>query len=607
MSGETGDEANSDAEKWRAAGHHPEETRLIQNPAQNPQSAIQSVKRKVLVLGRDTRSFLTVIRSLGRKGFEVHTAWAPADAAALRSKYVFKHHPIRNKFKDDRWKAELRQLLVAERFDLVIPCDDPAIIPLQTNRAEFEALAKIYLLDEPVYAVTSEKSAQHELAEKLGLHLPKSRRIRSTDSIDDAFAGFEMPVVLKPVASYTRENLLERNDVQKARTLEAAREALERLLKRSDVLLQENFNGVGAGVEFIASSGMILKAFQHMRLHEPLHGGGSSYRTGVSLNPELLEAASKLTAALRYTGVGMVEFKIDPATGRWIFVEINGRFWGSLPLAVASGADFPCYLVQLLLDGTREFPQSYRTGIACRNLTSDLDWLRVNLLADRADPFLLTVPIPKLIGELGTIASGNERSDTFVLDDLRPAFYDLSGWIADKWDAVIRKSTEYYQTRPASRAKAELQARSALRNAKSILFVCWGNVCRSPYAEVAARAIVPDSVQVRSAGFDLHAGRQSPQEGIEAARARGLDLSVHRSTPLTQESVDNADVIFVFDQNNRASILRQFPNSRGKVFYVNQLDSALPLYVKDPWGYSLNVFEKTYETISRALERGWGA
>ena len=76
-------------------------------------------------------------------------------------------------------------------------------------------------------------------------------------------------------------------------------------------------------------SGEVLLAFQHVRLHEPPRGGGSSYRMSTALTPELLDASVRLLKSVDYTGVAMVEFKVDPKTGRWALMEVNGRFWGS--------------------------------------------------------------------------------------------------------------------------------------------------------------------------------------------------------------------------------------------------------------------------------------
>ena len=59
----------------------------------------------------------------------------------------------------------------------------------------------------------------------------------------------------------------------------------------------------------------------------------------------------------------MAEFKVNPRTGGWVLIEINGRFWGSLPLTIAAGADFPRYLYELR-SRTHGFPREYRTGIS---------------------------------------------------------------------------------------------------------------------------------------------------------------------------------------------------------------------------------------------------
>src|SRR5262245_48316195 len=82
----------------------------------------------------------------------------------------------------------------------------------------------------------------------------------------------------------------------------------------------------------------------------------------------------------------------------------------------------------------------------------------------------------------------------------------------------------------------------------SVLFVCYGNVCRSPYAAaVFARALdaQPDvSVRVASAGF-IGPGRNPPDNAVAAAERRGLDVSSHRSQLITPEIIRDASVVVV--------------------------------------------------------------
>ena len=129
---------------------------------------------KVLVLGNDNRSFLSVIRSLGRKQLCVHVAWCDKNLYALNSKYIFKIHNIPPfSSTDDGWKKCLIQILEKEKYDLVIPCSDPLIIPLQFYKDEFDKIAKIYLLDHSTYEIANDKYKMQQLADKLGVNVAK--------------------------------------------------------------------------------------------------------------------------------------------------------------------------------------------------------------------------------------------------------------------------------------------------------------------------------------------------------------------------------------------------------------------------------------------------
>src|SRR5690606_14488164 len=124
--------------------------------------------------------------------------------------------------------------------------------------------------------------------------------------------------------------------------------------------------------------------------------GGSSYRRSVELDPEMLDAARRLIRTLNYTGVAMVEFKLNRQTGKWVFIEINGRFWGSLPLAISAGVDFPAYLYRMMTEGLTKFPTHYNIGIHSRSLVDDYHWFAANLRANHADPTQVTVPLPAI-------------------------------------------------------------------------------------------------------------------------------------------------------------------------------------------------------------------
>jgi protein-tyrosine-phosphatase/predicted ATP-grasp superfamily ATP-dependent carboligase len=559
---------------------------------------------KVLVLGNDTRSFLSVIRSLGRRGLAVHVGWSDADAPALRSRYVVKAHQIPPySARAQHWKQALRDLLEREAFDLVIPCEDARIIPLQANRPELEQLARIYLLNDRAFEITSSKQQSTELAESLGIPVPRGGLVRSVAEAEALLGRLAPPIFLKPLVSVSGEDTLQRDWVRRVSSPQEAVSHLEEMLARGHVLVQENFSGQGAGVEILAKAGKVLAAFQHLRIHEPPHGGSSSYRRGVPLDPRLLYATRKLVEALDYTGVGMFEFKIDPRSGEWVFMEVNGRFWGSLPLALASGADFPWYLYQMLVLGEESFPSRFSTGVYCRNLVLDIDWFRRNWKADRRDPTLNRVPLRQMLGELKNIILLRERSDTFALDDLAPGLEDLRQGMRFMWKGLLREIQPRLLSLPGLRWWVGRRARSAMVAARSALFVCRGNICRSPFAERLTRSVLGERLKVSSAGFFPKEGRASPGNAVQAASKLGVDLSGHRSRVVTAQDVAQADAIFIFDAINRSEMLKAFPHARGKIHFIGALDSRGPLTIPDPWGCGVETFSEVYQQIAGTLRR----
>jgi len=300
---------------------------------------------KALILGNDNCSFLATIRSLGRKHICIHVGWCDAHLSALKSKYISAYHYIPPfSLTDDNWKNSLIKLLQNEHYDIVIPCNDQAIIPLQLHKQEFDNIARMCLLDDACYKLANDKFAMHKLAEQLGINVPKGIEISKHTQIEYILSELSFPVVLKPRSSFAPEKLYERQSVHKAHTIDELKSYLEKLEDNEVLAAQKDFIGKGAGIELLAYDGAIIYSFQHIRIHEPLTGGGSSYRKSVRPHSELLEASARIIKALNYTGVAMVEVKINPATNDWVFIELNARLWGSLPLAVAAGADFPYYL-----------------------------------------------------------------------------------------------------------------------------------------------------------------------------------------------------------------------------------------------------------------------
>lgn len=557
---------------------------------------------KVLVLGSDSRSFLSVVRSLGRMGLRVDAAWTDGGSIALHSRYLNEVHEIPRPWKQpDQWFGPFNDLLQSQQYDLVVPCNDPSLIPLQNYRRELFRSDSIYLLDDPVFETTQSKVLSTELAESLGIRTARNQVGQTVEDVREFAALNGFPVVMKPIQSYRTERLDRKQTVTVVRNEEQLELEAQRQLKHASIQLQEYFEGIGTGVEFLAKDGEILLAFQHKRLHEPIDGGGSSYRMSIPLQSTMMEASKKLIASLDYSGVGMVEFLWNQATDEWIFVEINGRFWGSLPLAIASRADFPKFLYQSRVDGINTFPQEYRTGVCCRNWERDKNWFSEQLSSRGPLRFLKTLGIETVLAMLRSLTF-RAKSDTFVWDDLNPAwaeFRSITGSIVtggrSKVESKIRKTSVH-------RSQRHRRLVSHVAATRSFLFVCKGNICRSPFAAFYAQTRLPKKISIASAGYIPKSNRPSPQNAQEAAQQFGISLADHRSVEVNSQMVSTADLVIVFDEENLIRLKRDFPNATDKIFLLNQIQSSGNLIIDDPYGGSVKQFVSTYAEIKQSID-----
>lgn len=149
------------------------------------------------------------------------------------------------------------------------------------------------------------------------------------------------------------------------------------------------------------------------------------------------------------------------------------------------------------------------------------------------------------------------------------------------------------------------RARQRLRDARpeTILFICLGNICRSPYAEHVFRARNGGAVRAVSAGFILP-GRQPPESALEMAASRNVDTEDHRSQVVSDALLDDADVVFIFDRFN-ARRLRKVASVPGdRVLWLGDLDPEWvgKRAIIDPWGKPVEEFDRTFERIERCVD-----
>lgn len=385
----------------------------------------------VLITDAGRGSALAFIRALGRRGWRVIAADSDPASLGFRSRYARTRMVYPSPERDPGGLvAALLDTVRSQGVNLLIPVTDDVILPLDAAREQFAGLCTLAMPERAQLDAVTDKLQTLALAERLGVPAPRTVQVRTVREARAISAALGWPLVVKPQASrvYRDRAAVDFFEVSYAGDADRLAAQVAQYEGRCPVLLQEYYPGEGHGVELLMHQGRPLAAFQHRRLREvPPTGGASSLRESVPLDPAMLDHSVRLLAALEWTGLAMVEFKVGAQGPR--LMEINGRIWGSLPLAVRSGMDFPGRMAELYLygppQGVTEPDTAYRTGVRARNTEKDVLWI-LSVLAGRRRDRALPIParwraIPALLG----FANPAIRSDTFWWRDPLPGLAEI--------------------------------------------------------------------------------------------------------------------------------------------------------------------------------------
>lgn len=195
-------------------------------------------------------------------------------------------------------------------------------------------------------------------------------------------------------------------------------------------LIQEYCDGKGLGQFFLCKNGDSYIEFQHERIHEwPPEGGTSTLCRSIPINEHksCMDNSKALLKKLGWSGVAMVEYRYSSKKQKYVLMEINGRFWGSSPLAIHSGTEFCSNLVKLLgLNQSVKQPKlSYDN---CVYMIPELKRLyRVLFNADKiADPNANFSKRVEILTLLKTLLSFRTKYFVFSFDDPLPFLKDMS-------------------------------------------------------------------------------------------------------------------------------------------------------------------------------------
>ena len=334
-------------------------------------------RNTTLLLGFDPRTTLAVARSLHRKSIPVIVSTISEWETPLRSRAIREFVTLPGL---DRPPAEFLSALLRvvdeHKVDTVIPINDRALMLLSPHFGALNARLRLACPQPDQISSVLNKDTTALLAAGLGIPVPVSIECESWADLEARKASLRFPLIAKSrdkaedfCSSQATDPRLHRiNDYK------ALRDILEKTGGcNHGLLLQEYCPGADVGLAVVMNAGKALTVFQY-RAHRtfPVDGGVCVMACTEKVDTQLADCAVRLLSALSWQGVAQLDFRHDPKTGRFALLEINGRFWGSVAVAVAAGLDFPFYAWQLAQGQTPVVPPVHKTGLLVRWLEGDI-------------------------------------------------------------------------------------------------------------------------------------------------------------------------------------------------------------------------------------------
>ena len=562
-----------------------------------------------LLLGACPRIVVPVARSLAREGVPVVAGSLLPGTPPIRSRTLREFRRLTPPaLSAGRFRTELLQLIRDHAVDTLIPTGDEVLTALALE----ESLWREHLhVCSPPWSIAQrvlDKRITLDAAERCGIPAPRSHSIECREDINRIAPDFPLPAIIKP-ADKARDNRLRLRRLDERGDLERFLHAHAR--PEEPWLLQEHVAGHGLGIEVLMHNGEPIVSFQHRRLKEyPVTGGVAARCVAETVDPVLEQQAVDLLTALEWEGVAMVEYRRDPASGRTVLMEVNGRYWGSVALPLQCGVALPWYEWQIA-HGIDPEPAAYRPGRRMRWLAGDLQRLPEAAGAAAAGNIPLRQAAHDALTFFTDFLAPRTRDALWQARDARPALDDLGGAIRMVNAQVLRKTGKLLLPQGGQQALERILALGArgawhyrrlrrngppppptaerLQQVRSVLFLCHGNIASSAAAAAWLRSKLCEAgkarPEVHSAGVAALDGNKADPDAVSAASRLGIGLDEHRAQRVTAELVDQADAIFVMDYMNLVRLLRDFPRAQGKTWLLGSLH---PDYTRKP-GHSAEI------------------
>jgi predicted ATP-grasp superfamily ATP-dependent carboligase len=324
---------------------------------------------RILVPEYMGQQVLSGIRALKSDGDTVDVAFD----LSIIEKGIFKSRAIRRIFEipsssldEDGYIRGIRSLIADKGYHVLMPFGLGSYYCISKHAAELQSDVAFMVPGFEAFSIANDKQKSAALCKSIGVETPQIFSDYSESDISALAKEVKFPVVVKARSGMGVEACL--RYANNADELKSAYDEISSLKSKvafdgSNPLIQEFIPGYIHDACTLTRKGSVVAALSQVRLlMYPIYGGVGAINV-TTREDELIKQASAVLEAIGWNGPAQVEFKLDERDGKYKFIELNPKLWGTLDLSIKAGMNFPGMIRDICLNGEMKSKVQYKEGV----------------------------------------------------------------------------------------------------------------------------------------------------------------------------------------------------------------------------------------------------
>ena len=293
------------------------------------------------------RSSYSALRNLKKHDLDIQVSDSSRVGMCQFSKFSSGFSKYTSHYEDEnKFISDILEICTSKKIKLILPSHNETEI-IARHRHKFSDDLVAMIPDESHCHMFNNKSDAYDYVSRIGIPVPNRIMYTDPNLVSELLKSKGVKkTVIKLLTGNSGKGVFYGKNPEHTQNLVTELIEKYKLTPSRYPQIEEYVNGEGYGCSVLYSKGKFITHFTHRRLRDKIETGGTSTYREAAVHKGIEAATKAIFNSLGWNGLAMCEFKVCPDTGRFWFIEVNPRMWGSISLAIESGVQFP-YLAWL--------------------------------------------------------------------------------------------------------------------------------------------------------------------------------------------------------------------------------------------------------------------